>query len=166
MLGQLFLQLTGRMLLESPLKASCWLLIWVTTPGGMEHVMQCNATTSCLQVDEDNSGEIEFSEFCKVISKHKAATAKNGDEGDTLDAFVALGGNCDKTGKISTDKLRATIKVRVAGMQAQRPWHLPFWGARRHAIGLDSSSGLLGLLQACELLCCCGIPTGPALGTT
>jgi hypothetical protein len=66
-----------------------------------------------LQVDEDNSGEIEFSEFCKVIIKHKAATAKNGDEGDTLDAFVALGGNPDKTGKISTDKLRATIKVRM-----------------------------------------------------
>lgn len=64
-----------------------------------------------LQVDEDNSGEIEFSEFCKVIVKHKAATAKNGDECDTLDAFVALGGKPDKTGKISTDKLRATIKV-------------------------------------------------------
>ena len=68
---------------------------------------------ACLQVDEDNSGEIEFSEFCKVIIKHKAATAKNGDEGDTLDAFVALGGNPDKSGKISTDKLRATIKVRM-----------------------------------------------------
>ncbi|KAF6263019.1 flagellar outer dynein arm light chain 5 [Scenedesmus sp. NREL 46B-D3] len=62
-------------------------------------------------VDEDNSGEIEFSEFCKVIVKHKAATAKNGDECDTLDAFVALGGKPDKTGKISTDKLRATIKA-------------------------------------------------------
>lgn len=68
---------------------------------------------ACLQVDEDNSGEIEFSEFCKVIIKHKAATAKNGDDGDTLDAFVALGGNPDKSGKISTDKLRATIKVRM-----------------------------------------------------
>eukprot|EP00775_Hariotina_reticulata_P003563 gene3563-3831_t len=44
-------------------------------------------------VDEDNSGEIEFSEFCKVIMKHKAATSRNSSEGDTLDAFVALGGN-------------------------------------------------------------------------
>lgn len=46
-----------------------------------------------LQVDEDNSGEIDFPEFCNVILKHKAATAKNQDEADTLDAFVALGGN-------------------------------------------------------------------------
>jgi hypothetical protein len=120
---------------------------------------------SCLQVDEDNSGEIEFSEFCKVIIKHKAATAKNGDEGDTLDAFVALGGNADKTGKISTDKLRATIKVRFARMGAQRPWHLPFWCARRHVISLDSSCRAVGLLQACELLCCCCVATGLALGT-
>eukprot|EP00882_Tetradesmus_deserticola_P005720 GHRQ01006022.1.p2 GENE.GHRQ01006022.1~~GHRQ01006022.1.p2 ORF type:complete len:150 (+),score=69.62 GHRQ01006022.1:306-755(+) len=62
-------------------------------------------------VDEDSSGEIEFSEFCKVIVKHKSAAAKSSDEGDTLDAFVALGGKPDKTGKISTDKLRATIKA-------------------------------------------------------
>lgn len=47
----------------------------------------------CLQVDQDNSGEIDFPEFCNVILKHKAATAKNQDEADTLDAFVALGGN-------------------------------------------------------------------------
>jgi calmodulin len=45
------------------------------------------------QVDQDNSGEIDFGEFCNVILKHKAATAKNQDEADTLDAFVALGGN-------------------------------------------------------------------------
>lgn len=51
-------------------------------------------------------------EFCKVILKHKAASSKNADEGDTIDAFIALGGNPDKTGQISTEKLRATIKVR------------------------------------------------------
>lgn len=31
--------------------------------------------------------------FCKVITKHKEATAASSDEADTLDAFVALGGN-------------------------------------------------------------------------
>lgn len=50
-------------------------------------------------------------EFCKVILKHKAATAKDADEADTIDAFVALGGKPDKTGQISSGKLRATIKV-------------------------------------------------------
>lgn len=48
---------------------------------------------SDVQVDEDSSGEIDFMEFCNVILKHKAATSKNQDEADTLDAFVALGGN-------------------------------------------------------------------------
>jgi hypothetical protein len=52
-------------------------------------------------------------QFCKVILKHKAAAAgKEGAEADTLDAFVALGGNPDRSGKVSSDKLRATIKVR------------------------------------------------------
>lgn len=46
-----------------------------------------------MQVDADNSGEIEFSEFVQVIVKHKASTTKDQDEADTLDAFVALGGN-------------------------------------------------------------------------
>jgi hypothetical protein len=74
-----------------------------------------------------------------VIIKHKAATAKIGDEGNTLDAFVALGGNADKTGKISTDKLRATIKVRPVQplqrlQQAQRPWQALLWCARRYTV--------------------------------
>ena len=47
-------------------------------------------------MDEDNSGEIEFSEFCRVIEKHKEASASNSDEQDTLDAFVALGGNVSR----------------------------------------------------------------------
>lgn len=62
-------------------------------------------------VDEDNSGQIEFAEFCKVIIKHKvASSAKDRAEADTVDAFVALGGNPDKSGKVSTEKLRATIQ--------------------------------------------------------
>ena len=48
------------------------------------------------QVDDDNSGEIELS-----------------DETDTIEAFVALGGNADKTGEISTEQLRAVVKVRL-----------------------------------------------------
>jgi len=62
------------------------------------------------QVDDDNSGEIEFAEFLKVIENQKDSAAKANDETDTIEAFVALGGNGDKTGEISTDKLRAVTK--------------------------------------------------------
>eukprot|EP00793_Prasinoderma_coloniale_P006344 PRCOL_00001174-RA len=61
------------------------------------------------EVDDDNSGEIEFSEFLRVIESQKAKEAARGDESDTIEAFVALGGNADKTGEISTTKLRNTI---------------------------------------------------------
>ena len=52
----------------------------------------------------------DFSEFLKVIASQKTKTAQMDDESDTVDAFIALGGNPDKTGEISCDKLRATIK--------------------------------------------------------
>ncbi|KAG2425323.1 hypothetical protein HXX76_013738 [Chlamydomonas incerta] len=59
------------------------------------------------QVDQDGSRCIEFKEFVRVIQINKQMSAKDADEVDTLDAFVALGGNLDKTGRISIDKLRA-----------------------------------------------------------
>ncbi|KAL1495619.1 hypothetical protein AB1Y20_016487 [Prymnesium parvum] len=62
------------------------------------------------EVDSDGSGEIDFSEFLKVIIAQKAKQAGQDDESDTVDAFIALGGNPDKTGEISTDKLRTIVK--------------------------------------------------------
>uniref|UniRef100_A0A7S0UV11 EF-hand domain-containing protein n=1 Tax=Polytomella parva TaxID=51329 RepID=A0A7S0UV11_9CHLO len=58
------------------------------------------------KVDEDGSKEIEFPEFVKVIQINKSISEKNTDEQDTLDAFVALGGNPDMTGKVSVEKLK------------------------------------------------------------
>ncbi|KAK9809046.1 hypothetical protein WJX72_008371 [[Myrmecia] bisecta] len=62
------------------------------------------------QVDEDRSGEIEFPEFLKVVEKQKKDAAQQNDETDTVEAFVALGGNHDKTGTVSVDTLRRTVK--------------------------------------------------------
>ena len=45
----------------------------------------------------------------KVIENQKASAAQANDETDTIEAFVALGGNPDKSGEISTDKLKAVI---------------------------------------------------------
>lgn len=61
-------------------------------------------------VDEDNSGEIEFPEFLKVLQNQKAIAASRDDEEDTVGAFVALGGSPDKSGFVSADRLRGTIK--------------------------------------------------------
>ena len=44
------------------------------------------------QVDEDNSGEIEFAEFLKCIENQKAKSENASDESETVAAFVALGG--------------------------------------------------------------------------
>lgn len=61
------------------------------------------------QVDEDGSQEIEFQEFVHAIQINKAMSEKNSSEQETLDAFVALGGQADKGGKVPTDRLRAVI---------------------------------------------------------
>jgi calmodulin len=46
-----------------------------------------------LQVDEDGSGEIEFQEFVHAIQINKSMSERSNNEMETLDAFVALGGN-------------------------------------------------------------------------
>ena len=46
-----------------------------------------------------------------VIKEQKLASAAAGDESDTILAFQALGGNADKTGIISAERLRKTCKV-------------------------------------------------------
>eukprot|EP00003_Mantamonas_plastica_P024575 TRINITY_DN459_c0_g2_i1.p1 TRINITY_DN459_c0_g2~~TRINITY_DN459_c0_g2_i1.p1 ORF type:complete len:112 (-),score=34.12 TRINITY_DN459_c0_g2_i1:78-413(-) len=60
------------------------------------------------EVDEDGSGSIEFSEFLQVIETQKAQSDGVEDELDTVAAFMAMGGNEDKSGTISSQKL---IKV-------------------------------------------------------
>jgi EF-hand domain pair len=45
------------------------------------------------QVDEDNSGTIEFNEFLKVVERQKVSGAAAKHENSTLEAFVAMGGN-------------------------------------------------------------------------
>ena len=58
------------------------------------------------EVDEDNTGQVPFSEFLKVIEKQQSASDE--DEGDLLDAFVAMGGNPDKT-----DLLRILMRMTL-----------------------------------------------------
>uniref|UniRef100_K3WU82 EF-hand domain-containing protein n=1 Tax=Globisporangium ultimum (strain ATCC 200006 / CBS 805.95 / DAOM BR144) TaxID=431595 RepID=K3WU82_GLOUD len=62
------------------------------------------------EVDNDNSGEIEFSEFLKVIEAQKLRAAQFDDESDFIDAFVACGGNPDKSGHVERRMLVQLIK--------------------------------------------------------
>lgn len=61
-------------------------------------------------VDDKGSGGIEFSEFLKLILNEKGLKKEMESDVDTVDAFVALGGNMDKTGIIKTDKLDKVIQ--------------------------------------------------------
>lgn len=62
------------------------------------------------EVDEDNSGEIEFAEFLRCIQNQKEKLAAKADDTENVAAFVALGGQKDMTGSISTEKLTAIVK--------------------------------------------------------
>merc|ERR1712190_235591 len=61
-------------------------------------------------VDEDGTGEIEFAEFLRAFEKQRGVNVDLEDELDTIDAFVALGGNEDKTGFVEHKKLVQVVK--------------------------------------------------------
>mmetsp|Transcript_40898 Transcript_40898/g.97199 ORF Transcript_40898/g.97199 Transcript_40898/m.97199 type:complete len:155 (-) Transcript_40898:100-564(-) len=60
------------------------------------------------EVDDDESGEIELDEFMMVVSRAKERVMAD-DDADMVSAFVAMGGNEDKSGKVSVEKLLQTI---------------------------------------------------------
>ena len=45
-----------------------------------------------------------------VVESHRLGGPGSGDDGDTIAAFVAMGGGQDKTGFVEAAKLRKTIK--------------------------------------------------------
>jgi len=61
------------------------------------------------EVDSTSSGKIYFNDFLKVIAYHKLCQ-RDSDDSDTLDAFVAMGGNADGSGKIDASKLIGIIR--------------------------------------------------------
>ena len=61
------------------------------------------------EVDDDNNGLIKFNSFLEIYTQHKYANMED-DDLDILDAFVAMGGNEDFSGKVDAVKLIETIK--------------------------------------------------------
>eukprot|EP00976_Prorocentrum_cordatum_P060384 1175870-Prorocentrum_minimum.AAC.4 len=64
------------------------------------------------QVDDNGSGTIELSEFMQLILSQKVQQEHEDNDTDTIDAFVSLGGNPDKSGVVKTAKLRHIVNVR------------------------------------------------------
>jgi len=61
------------------------------------------------EADAENTGEISYAQFKHVIGEQKKNQSATNDE-DTIDAFVAMGGQYDKEGSIDADKLIKIIK--------------------------------------------------------
>merc|ERR1711964_30178 len=61
------------------------------------------------EIDNDGTG-IEFGDFLKIIENQKKKGDEEEDDGDTLDAFVALGGNPDRSGCVDASMLIRIIK--------------------------------------------------------
>lgn len=61
-------------------------------------------------VDEDGTGEIEFAEFLRAFEKQRGGQQEIEDEEDTINAFIALGGEPDKSGFIDTKKLVKVVR--------------------------------------------------------
>lgn len=62
------------------------------------------------EVDENMSGQIGFAEFLKIIEIRKEKAENLDDESDMIDAFVACGGNADKSGNVRRETLVKIIK--------------------------------------------------------
>eukprot|EP00591_Stephanopyxis_turris_P003691 CAMPEP_0195525224 /NCGR_PEP_ID=MMETSP0794_2-20130614/25550_1 /TAXON_ID=515487 /ORGANISM="Stephanopyxis turris, Strain CCMP 815" /LENGTH=151 /DNA_ID=CAMNT_0040655633 /DNA_START=95 /DNA_END=550 /DNA_ORIENTATION=+ len=61
-------------------------------------------------VDEDMSQTIDFPEFLTVIKRQMIEAERSKDESDILDAYIACGGNDDKSGAVHRDMLVQIIK--------------------------------------------------------
>merc|ERR1711964_802429 len=61
------------------------------------------------ELDNDTTG-IEFGDFLRIIENQKKKGDEEEDDGDTLDAYIALGGNPDGSGHINADHLIKIIK--------------------------------------------------------
>lgn len=59
------------------------------------------------EVDSSNTGKIEFHEFLRIYEKFQDSEE---DEQDMVDAFVAMGGNEDKSGEIDSQRLIDVIR--------------------------------------------------------
>jgi len=61
------------------------------------------------EIERRDLNSIEYNEFLKMIAYFRSFQSHN-DENDFVDAFVAMGGNPDQSGKVDAQKLIEVIK--------------------------------------------------------
>lgn len=66
--------------------------------------------TMISEVDENMSGSIDFGEFVKVVETQKKRAENLDDENDMVDAYIACGGNADKSGCVRRETMIQIIK--------------------------------------------------------
>jgi Ca2+-binding EF-hand superfamily protein len=62
------------------------------------------------EVDVDANGVVDFAEFVRVLQAQKERAAALGSESDMVDAFIACGGQPDKSGFVERDRLVRIVK--------------------------------------------------------
>ena len=58
----------------------------------------------------DANGVVDFAEFVRVLQAQKERAAALGSESDMVDAFIACGGQPDKSGFVERDRLVRIVK--------------------------------------------------------
>lgn len=62
------------------------------------------------ELDAEGTGRLEFAEFLRALQIQKRKERNKEAENDLVHAFVAMGGNADRTGFINAESLRKVIK--------------------------------------------------------
>lgn len=60
--------------------------------------------------DRDHTGKLDFGDFLRALQHQRKNETNDSDKKDLLAAFVAMGGNHDKTGSIDSELLRKVLK--------------------------------------------------------
>jgi len=62
------------------------------------------------QLGAEKTGTLDFTQFLKAIQLQREFDKRNDNESDFLSAFVAMGGGADRSGVVSSERLRRVIK--------------------------------------------------------
>eukprot|EP00761_Pharyngomonas_kirbyi_P013543 gb/GECH01013572.1/.p1 GENE.gb/GECH01013572.1/~~gb/GECH01013572.1/.p1 ORF type:complete len:249 (+),score=79.31 gb/GECH01013572.1/:1-747(+) len=65
---------------------------------------------SISKVKDNGFGTLDFNDFLQVVKEEKKNLKYKHIDKDTIDAFVAMGGNSDKTGQISTELIENSAR--------------------------------------------------------